>query len=66
MLAFVYVASFVVGAWAPFVWAHREVHGVVNPAHLALTLFNAVNVLISRGSTRCSCTAGRSSASTRG
>jgi hypothetical protein len=46
MLAFVYVASFVVGAWAPFVWAHREVHGVVNPAHLALTLFNAVNVLI--------------------
>lgn len=46
MLAFFYVSAFVVGAWAPFVWAHREVHGAVNPAHVALTLFNAVNLLI--------------------
>ena len=46
MLAFFYVSAFVVGAWAPFVWAHREVHGAVNPAHVALTLFNAVNALI--------------------
>ena len=46
MLAIVYVSAFVVAAWAPFAYHHRAVHGVVNPTHLALTLFNAINLLI--------------------
>ena len=46
MLAFFYASAFVLLFWAPFVYYHREVHGVVNPTHCALTLFNAVNVLI--------------------
>jgi len=46
MLAFVYVSAFVVAAWLPFVWFHHAHHGVVNPAHVTLTLFNAVNLLI--------------------
>ena len=43
MLAFFYVSAFVVGAWAPFVWAHREVHGAVNPAHVALTILRRLD-----------------------
>ena len=46
MLAFVYTAVFVVAGWLPFVWHHYDKHGVINPTHVALTLFNAINVLI--------------------
>ena len=46
MLAFFYTCIFVVGAWVPFVYHHHLVHGVVNPLHVALTLFNAINLLI--------------------
>ena len=46
MLAFFYTCIFVCAAWLPFVWYQREIHGVVNVTHCALTLFNAVNLLI--------------------
>ena len=46
MLAFFYTCAFVCAAWLPFVWHHREIHGVVSVTHCALTLFNAVNLLI--------------------
>jgi hypothetical protein len=29
MLAFFYTCAFVVGAWAPFVYLHTRVHGVL-------------------------------------
>jgi hypothetical protein len=46
MLAFVYTAVFVVGLWLPFVWQHRALHGGVNGAQAAVSLFNAINAMI--------------------
>lgn len=46
MLAFVWTVFFVLLGWAPFLWWHWEKHGVVNPTHVVLTMFNAINVLI--------------------
>mmetsp|Transcript_13895 Transcript_13895/g.33275 ORF Transcript_13895/g.33275 Transcript_13895/m.33275 type:complete len:224 (+) Transcript_13895:92-763(+) len=46
MWAFFYTCIFVVGAWLPLVVCHWRLHGVVNWLQVALTLFNAVNLMI--------------------
>lgn len=46
MLAFAYLVAFVGGIWLSLLYAHYTVHAVLNLTHASLSLFAAINLLI--------------------
>jgi hypothetical protein len=46
MMSFAYLVAFVGGMWLSLLYLHHSLHAVISPVHAALSLFGAINILI--------------------